>query len=295
MYYLGLEMTDMMHFCSLSLQVLYFVLGHSLAKFWGFPGGSSGKESTCQCRRHKRHRFSPWVGKSPWRSAWQSTSVSLLGESHGQRSLMGYCTKGCKESDMTEVTQHACTSIYILGLDFQVLTLLYSSIVNSFTLDLVKIKEQRLFYASVLFLLLFLWCKGDRKQEKENITSQPRLSCISEEFSLKTGPNYLWMCWQISNKVDSRNQIPGWEVVWEAAPSQSKQLTSILAPWLDRIMTWEVISRNLSQLLGPLPYRFLFPPPAHGERPLPSLCSGVPALADTRYIFPLGPVSLLRI
>ena len=54
MYYLGLEMTDMMHFCSLSLQVLYFVLGHSLAKFWGFPGGTSGKESTCQCRRHKR-------------------------------------------------------------------------------------------------------------------------------------------------------------------------------------------------------------------------------------------------
>ena len=23
------------------------------------------KESTCQCRRHKRHRFNPWVGKIP--------------------------------------------------------------------------------------------------------------------------------------------------------------------------------------------------------------------------------------
>jgi len=32
----------------------------------GFPGGASGKESTCQCRRHKRHRFNPWVGKMPW-------------------------------------------------------------------------------------------------------------------------------------------------------------------------------------------------------------------------------------
>ena len=33
----------------------------------GFPGGTSGKEPTCQCRRHKRHWFEPWVGKIPWR------------------------------------------------------------------------------------------------------------------------------------------------------------------------------------------------------------------------------------
>ena len=26
-------------------------------------GGASGKEPTCQCRRHKRRRFDPWVGK----------------------------------------------------------------------------------------------------------------------------------------------------------------------------------------------------------------------------------------
>ena len=39
---------------------------------------------------HKRHRFDPWVGKIPWRRAWQSTPVFLLGESHGQRSLSGY-------------------------------------------------------------------------------------------------------------------------------------------------------------------------------------------------------------
>ena len=33
----------------------------------GFPSGSAGKEPACQCRRHKRHGFSPWVGKIPWR------------------------------------------------------------------------------------------------------------------------------------------------------------------------------------------------------------------------------------
>ena len=55
----------------------------------GFPSGISGKEPACQCRRHKRHGFDPWVGKVPWRKAWQPTPVFLPGESHGQRSLEG--------------------------------------------------------------------------------------------------------------------------------------------------------------------------------------------------------------
>ena len=54
----------------------------------GFPGGASGKEPACQCRRPKRCRFDPWVGKIPWRRAWQPTPVFLPGESHGQRSLV---------------------------------------------------------------------------------------------------------------------------------------------------------------------------------------------------------------
>ena len=49
-----------------------------------FPGVSSGKEPTCQCRRHKRRRFDPQVGKIPWRREWQPTPVFLPGESHGQ-------------------------------------------------------------------------------------------------------------------------------------------------------------------------------------------------------------------
>ena len=51
-----------------------------------FPGGASGKEPTCQFRRHKRCEFDPWVGKIPWRRKWQPTPVLLPGESHGQRS-----------------------------------------------------------------------------------------------------------------------------------------------------------------------------------------------------------------
>ena len=66
----------------------------------GFSGGSSGKEPACQCKRHKRHRFEPWVWKGPWRRAWQPTPALLPRESHGERSLVGYSPWGHKELDI---------------------------------------------------------------------------------------------------------------------------------------------------------------------------------------------------
>ena len=48
--------------------------------------------------------FHPWVGKIPWRRAWQPTPVFLPGESHGQGSPVGCSPWGHKESDTTEVT-----------------------------------------------------------------------------------------------------------------------------------------------------------------------------------------------
>ena len=82
---------------------------HGVAKSWGrlsdwlilnwywywarytqsFPGGTSGKEPACQCRRHKRCRLDPWVCKISWRRAWKPTLVFCPGESHGQRNLVG--------------------------------------------------------------------------------------------------------------------------------------------------------------------------------------------------------------
>ena len=56
----------------------------------GFPGGASGKEPTCQCRRCKRYGFDPWVRKIPWRRARQPTPVLVPEESLGQRSLVCY-------------------------------------------------------------------------------------------------------------------------------------------------------------------------------------------------------------
>ena len=47
-----------------------------------------------------RPGFDPWVGKIPWRRAWQPAPVFWPGEPRGQRSL-GATVHGVAESDMT--------------------------------------------------------------------------------------------------------------------------------------------------------------------------------------------------
>ena len=64
----------------------------------GFPGGSAGKESSCNAGDTGSI---PGSGRSPGEGG-QPTPVFLPGESHGQRSLMGYSPWGCNESDKTE-------------------------------------------------------------------------------------------------------------------------------------------------------------------------------------------------
>ena len=47
--------------------------------------------------------YTQWVSKLfIWGRKWQPTPVSLPGESHGPRSLVGYCLWGRKMSDTTE-------------------------------------------------------------------------------------------------------------------------------------------------------------------------------------------------
>ena len=48
-----------------------YVLWHIQIKL---PWWLSGKESAC--RSHRRHRFNPWVGKIPWRRAWNPLQYS---------------------------------------------------------------------------------------------------------------------------------------------------------------------------------------------------------------------------
>ena len=93
-------------------------------RYKGFPGSSVGKESACNAvdpgsipgwgsspgkgigyplqycwaslvaqlvknsPAKREPGFDPWVGKIPWRRAWQPTPVFLPGESLGQRGLV---------------------------------------------------------------------------------------------------------------------------------------------------------------------------------------------------------------
>ena len=60
----------------------------------GFPGGSDGKESACNAGDLG---LIPGPGRSS-----EEGNGSLLGESHGQRSLVGYSPWAHKESNTTE-------------------------------------------------------------------------------------------------------------------------------------------------------------------------------------------------
>ena len=72
----------------------------------------SGKESACQCWRHKRCGFNPWVGKIPWSKKWQPTPVFLPGKFYGQRTWWATIL-GVTKSDTTEHTYtHTHTHTY---------------------------------------------------------------------------------------------------------------------------------------------------------------------------------------
>ena len=74
--------------------------GHAFEQGLGV-GDGQGSLACCSLGGHKEsdttewlnwteHWFNPWVGDIPSRKTWQSTPVVLTGESHGQRSLVGY-------------------------------------------------------------------------------------------------------------------------------------------------------------------------------------------------------------
>ena len=79
--------------------------------------GASGKGPTCRCRKRKRCRFNPWVGKIPSGRKWHPTPVFLPRKFHRQRkrSLSGYSSWGHRESDMT-----ACRALQDSGHTSQV-------------------------------------------------------------------------------------------------------------------------------------------------------------------------------
>ena len=83
-----------------------------------FPRGARGQEPVCQCRRHKRWGFDPWVGKIPWRRKWQPTPVFLPGKPHGQKSPAGYSPQGHTETWLKQLSTftdrcNRCTTLWM--------------------------------------------------------------------------------------------------------------------------------------------------------------------------------------
>ena len=71
-----------------------------------FPGGSDGKESTCNAGDLG---LIPGSGRSPGEGNGNPLQYSCPGKSHGRRSLAGYGSWGNKELDTTEqLNRHAC-------------------------------------------------------------------------------------------------------------------------------------------------------------------------------------------
>ena len=69
------------------------------SKLLGLPWWLSGKESTCQCRRH---RFNPWVRKIPWREDMATHSSFLACEIPWTEESGRLQAMGSQELDTTE-------------------------------------------------------------------------------------------------------------------------------------------------------------------------------------------------
>ena len=79
-------------------------------RYKDLPGGSGGKESTCNVGDLDSI---PRSGRSPGEGMATHSQYSCLENPHGQRSLVGYSPQGGKESDTTEGTQHSAHNSFI--------------------------------------------------------------------------------------------------------------------------------------------------------------------------------------
>ena len=66
----------------------------------GFPGGTSGKEPACQCRKIRDAGLIPKSGRSPG-----GEHGNLLQYSCQENPMVGYSPQGHNESDMTELAR----------------------------------------------------------------------------------------------------------------------------------------------------------------------------------------------
>ena len=98
-----------------------------------------------------------WVSSLGWEDPqgrkWQRTPKFLPEKSHGQRSLMGYSSKGCKESDMIEQLTVYALYISILSLIY---IYIYIYVYRYISFFILQAKYSNCFYYPLQILALQL-------------------------------------------------------------------------------------------------------------------------------------------
>ena len=164
----------------------------------GFPGGASGKEPACHCKRHKRRRFNPWVRKIPWRRAGEPTPVFLPGESQGQRSLLGYSPWGCRvRHDWATSLTHCESEVKVL------VTQSCSTLCNLRLLCPWKILQARILEEVAISF--------------SRRSSQPRdqihVSCLADRFFTSEPPGKFPTGFLTSSYLSVKHTVSSWMLV----------------------------------------------------------------------------------
>ena len=73
----------------------------------GVPGGFSGKESACQCRRLRRHGFDPWVGRSSGGGNGNPPQDSCLRKAMVREEPGGVQYTGLKRDTTEQLSAHS--------------------------------------------------------------------------------------------------------------------------------------------------------------------------------------------
>ena len=128
----------------LDLAVLYcycffFYISNEVEVFVGFLG-SAVKRICLQCRGTRLHS---WVGKIPWRRAWQPTPVFLPGESPWTEEQGGPQSMGSQRVGHNWATKHS-TEVFIYDwfshrvIDHSIADINYAFLCNNFMLQSLK-------------------------------------------------------------------------------------------------------------------------------------------------------------
>ena len=123
------------------------------------------KESTCQCRRCRRSRFSPWLGKTPLEEDMAIHSSILAWRIPGSQEPEGYSPRGHRVGHdwVTEHVCNACTHIMLVANNSEDIT--WSTLCVNLIRTVFFFKEkcferelsQTLFYLLFIIFVFFFW------------------------------------------------------------------------------------------------------------------------------------------